>query len=337
MALSLVAALLACLSLAPRPATAADITLRYANFPPAATFPCIQMERWKTEVEKRTNGAVAVRTFPGGALLGAKNMFRGVMQGQADIGCLCMSYQPGVFPLTTAVDLPVGFSSSVAASLTLWDLYNTFKPKEFKKVKVLTMFASAPSNIMSEVPVRNLDDLKGLELRASGTPSNVLGLLGATPVSMPMSETPEALQKGVVKGLLSSLEVLKDFNFAELCRHETITNFPVYPFAVVMNLRAWKALPQSVQKVMDDLGGEQAEWTGVYMDRHVQESVAWSQEKYGVTVYKLSPEDMAEAQKKSAPLVDEWKKRAAEAGIDADKVLQTLYERKTRYEAQYAE
>jgi len=62
---------------------AQPIKLTYANFPPAPTFPCVQMERWKTEVEKRTAGKVAVQTFPGGTLLPAKNIFDGVMAGTA--------------------------------------------------------------------------------------------------------------------------------------------------------------------------------------------------------------------------------------------------------------
>ena len=40
-------------SLLPVSSMAAPITLNYANFPPAPTFPCVQMERWKKEVEKR--------------------------------------------------------------------------------------------------------------------------------------------------------------------------------------------------------------------------------------------------------------------------------------------
>ena len=64
----------------------AGTTLTYANFPPAQTFPCVQMERWKTEVEKRTGGAIAVQTFPGSTLLGAKNMLRGVQKiGRAHV------------------------------------------------------------------------------------------------------------------------------------------------------------------------------------------------------------------------------------------------------------
>ena len=91
-------------------ARAADtIELSYANFPPPITFPCVQMEKWKEEVEKRTDGKVSVQTFPGGSLLKAKAIMDGVLDGTADIGCLAFPYQPGRFPLLAGVDLPVGF------------------------------------------------------------------------------------------------------------------------------------------------------------------------------------------------------------------------------------
>ncbi len=66
------------------------IKLTYANFPPASTFPCVQMERWKQEVEARTGGRVEVQTFPGGTLLNPKNMYDGMESGVADIGNLAM-------------------------------------------------------------------------------------------------------------------------------------------------------------------------------------------------------------------------------------------------------
>jgi TRAP-type C4-dicarboxylate transport system substrate-binding protein len=94
---------------APGAVQAAPIKLTYANFPPAPTFPCVQMERWKKEVEKRTNGKVSVQTFPGGTLLKAKAMMDGVINGVADIGCLCMAYQPGRFTITNATALPWAF------------------------------------------------------------------------------------------------------------------------------------------------------------------------------------------------------------------------------------
>ena len=182
----------------PGTAMAGPIKLTYANFPPAPTFPCVQMERWKKEVEKRTNGKVAIQTFPGGTLLKAKAMMDGVIAGTADIGNLCMAYQPGRFVITNATALPLGLPNAEVASLTLWDLYNKYKPKSFAKVKVLTMFTTAPSNIMSTIPIKTLADLKGVPIRASGGAAQILKAWGANRVGMPMPETPEALQKGVV-------------------------------------------------------------------------------------------------------------------------------------------
>jgi TRAP-type C4-dicarboxylate transport system substrate-binding protein len=103
--------------LMPIGAVAGSISLSYANFPPAPTFPCVQMERWKTEVEKRTNGAVSIKTYPGGTLLGAKEMMDGVIAGQADIGNLCMAYQPGRFIVTNATSLPLGIPNARTGSL----------------------------------------------------------------------------------------------------------------------------------------------------------------------------------------------------------------------------
>jgi len=312
----------------------AGTTLTYANFPPAQTFPCVQMERWKTEVEKRTEGAVSVQTFPGSTLLGPKNMMRGVMTGQADIGCLSLAYYPGVYPAMSVVNLPVAFTSTEVASLVMWDLFVKYQPKEMKNVKVLTMFTSAPSHVMSKKPVRTLADLDGLELRASGTILQILQNLGAQGVGMPMSQTPEALQKGVVNGLVSSFDVLKDMNFAEICRYETITNLPVYPFAVVMNKARFDSLPEDVKKALDDLGREQAAWTGRYLDDYTSQALAWAKEKYQVEVLELTDAEHAEIKTKSADLVEAWKKQATKAGYDADALLADMLALKAKYEAE---
>ncbi|MGB6011525.1 MAG: TRAP transporter substrate-binding protein [Desulfobacterales bacterium] len=311
-------------TLMPMHAQAGPIKLSYANFPPAPTFPCVQMERWKKEVEKRTQGKVVIDTYPGSTLLGAKDMMDGVIAGQANIGCLCMAYQPGRFILTNATSLPVGLPNAKVGSLVLWDIYKKYNPAAFEKVKVLTMFTTAPTNIMSKVPVRNLADIKGLDLRASGGAAQILAAWGANPVGMPMPATVEALQKGVVKGLYSSLETMKDFKFAELCRFVTMTNTVIYPFAVVMNMDSWNALPADVKKVMEDLGTEQAEWTGTYMDNHVKESIEWSKKNYNVEFIQLSDSEMATWNQKLQFITDNWVKNAKEKGLPAEAIVEDI-------------
>jgi len=313
------------------PAKGEPIKLTYANFPPANTFPSVQMERWKQEVEKRTNGKVSIQTFPGGTLLDAKNMMDGVISGQANIGCLSMAYQPGRFIVTNALSLPLNIKTAVQGSLALWDFYNKYKPKEFEQVKVLTMFSTAPSNIMSTIPIKSLDDIKGVPLRASGGAGDILKLWGANMVGMPMSDTPEALQKGVVKGLFTSLEVLMDFKFAELCKYATITDAGVYPFAVVMNMDTWNKLPDDVKKVMDDLGREQAEWTGKYMDEHVIKSLEWSKKNHGLQVITLPPEELKKWHDLLEPITKKWIEDAKAKGLPAEQMLADLKELVKKY------
>ena len=310
--------------LAPAPAAADSITLNYANFPPAPTFPCVQMERWADEVEKRTDGKVTVKTFPGGTLLGAKNMMDGVIAGQADIGCLCMAYQPGRFTVTNATSLPLGIPNARVGSLALWDLYEKYQPEAFAKVKVLAMFTTAPANIMSKMPIRTLEDIRGVDLRASGGAAQILKAWGANLVGMPMSETPEALQKGVVDGLFSSLEVMKDFKFAELCRYATMTQTVIYPFSVVMNLDSWNKLPDDVKKVFDDLRLEQSEWTGTYMDNQVQESIEWSKKTYDVEFIELGAGQKAKWDARLEPITDGWIQDAGSKGFPGGQIVEDI-------------
>lgn len=307
-----------------QPSQAKVIQLTYANFPPASTFPCVQMERWKEEVEKRTGGQVKIQTFPGGTLLEAKDMMDGVINNQADIGCLCMAYQPGRFLLTNATSLPLGIPNSKVGSQVLWDLYNKYKPDSFSEVKVLTMFATAPSNIMSKKAIRSLDDVQGVDLRASGGAAQILKAWGANQVGMPMSATPEALQKGVVQGLFSSLEVMKDFNYAELCRYVTMTDTVIYPFAVVMNQKTWDGLPDSVKQIMEELALEQCVWTGEYMDQHVRDAIEWSKDTYEVEVIELTPSQKEEWNRRLETITDEWISQAKGKGLPAEEIVTDL-------------
>ncbi len=310
------------LGLTSAPAQAKDvIELTYANFAPPKTFVHVQMVRWVKEVERRTNGRVKFKLFPGGSLLGGKNMIDGVIAGQADIGTTSTAYQPGRFTILNATALPLGIPSATVGSKVLLDLFMKYKPASLRKVKVLTLYTNSPSNIMSRIPLPTLASLKGVDLRASGGAAQILKAWGANQVGMPMPATPEAIQKGVVKGLFSSVEVLMDFKFASYCKYVTMTDTGIYPFVVVMNLAKWKSLPADVKKVMDDLFREQGIWTGEYMDKHAAESLAWSQKTQGVKVFRLSPAEKAKFDARLKPIVAGWIKKVSAKGVNGKAIV----------------
>jgi TRAP-type C4-dicarboxylate transport system substrate-binding protein len=262
-------------------------------------------------------------------------MFEGVVSGTADIGCLAMSYQPGRFPLSEAVDQPVGFSSAKAASLALYDLIEKYNPKEFEQVKIITLFTCPPANIMTIKPVKSLKDLKGLELRVGGTQADIIKNLGGIPIAMPQSDTPEALQRGTVKGHVSSMEVLQDFNYAAYTPNATITNLWVVTFSVVMNKDKWNSLPADVKKVIDGMRKEWALWTGTYVDNHVTEALKWSKEKYNLQIFELPASEKAEVQKLIKPLIDVYIQRITKAGLPGNQIMKDVYALKEKYEKQY--
>ena len=250
----------------------------------------------------------------------------------ADIGNFAMSYQPGRFPVSEAVDLPMGFTSARAASLTLFDLIEKYKPKEFAQVKVLTLFTCPPTNFMTKSPVKSLADLKGMELRVAGTNAEVVKRLGGIPVAMPQSETPEAIQKGVVKGMVSSMEILKDFKFAAYTPYATVANLPVVSFAVVMNKEKWDSLPADVKEVLEKMRREQAEWTGKYVDDHVTEALAWSKATYQHQLFELSAADQGTIASLLKPMTDEYVKRTAALGLPAGQIVADTVALKKKHE-----
>lgn len=307
------------------------IILKYAFFAPATTFPAKQMDKWKEEVEKRTGGKVKVELFPGGTLLTDKNMYDGVRDKVADIGLSCTTYEPGRFPLMGISDLPSGFTDSKLASRVIFDLVKEYPPDAFKDYKIITVFSTEPAHLMVKKPVSSLNDLKGRQIRISGALTPVLKDLGATPVGMGMSEVPEALQTGIVEGLVSSREVLKDLKLAESLKYTTDYPLTVTTFVAVMNKDVWNSLPPDVQKVIDELSPEISQWTAEYHDQHVQDALDWSAKEQGLKVTTLSEEEKANWFKKLQPLQDKLVSDLKAKGMPAEEYKKRLYELKEQY------
>jgi TRAP-type C4-dicarboxylate transport system substrate-binding protein len=149
---------------------------------------------------------------------------------------------------------------------------------------------------------------------------------------MPQSETPEAIQKGVVKGMVSSMEILKDFKFAAYTPYATVANLPVVSFAVVMNKAKWDSLPADVKDVLDKMGREQAEWTGKYVDDHVTEALAWSRTTHKHQVFELSAADHDKVDSLLKPMTDDYVKRTSALGLPAGQIVADALALKKKHE-----
>ena len=240
------------------------LKLKFSNFFPATHQYAILGQQFCDEIKKRTNGKVEIAYYPSGILTTATKMFEGVVNGVSDIGLSHCEYTRGRFPVTETLSLPLGYPSGYVAGQVANDFYNQFHQKEWDAVHVLLFYSTGPQIISTvKKPVRTLEDLKGLKIRATGRPADVLKALGGTPVGVEMADIYDGLQRGVVDGLLTSMEVQKGWKTGEIIRYATLSYKvgTVYTFYIVMNKNKWNALPEDAKKIFTETA---AQWKDKY-------------------------------------------------------------------------
>jgi TRAP-type C4-dicarboxylate transport system substrate-binding protein len=298
------------------------IRLKVAQYFAAPSSQSQLLEEFCRELEKRTDGQVKVDYYPGQSLLSSTAMFDGITKGITDIGYSHVFYTAGRMPVTEAMGLPMDFPSAWVGSQVLNDFYKQFKPKEFDQVKVLWMNTSTPSCIATaKKPVRKMEDLKGLTIRAPGICGDVIKALGGVPAPTPMPEVYEAISKGVIDGESSNFETLKTFRFAEVVKYSTscwqITN--PYPFYVAMNKDSYKKLPADIKEIFDTLVGEYKEQFLLMWNAVDYAGKEYGVEK-GVEFIDLPPSEMARWKAAMEPVINNYVKTMVGKGFSEAEV-----------------
>lgn len=292
----------------PAVTTGETIELKLANYFPAPAGQSVILEEFSRELEERTGGRVKVDYFAGGSLLPPTGMFEGVVSGVADIGYSHIFYTPGRMSVTAVTGLPLGYSSGWVSAQVLNDFYHKFKPEEWDDVVVLYMNTSTPSAIStSKTPIRKLEDLKGLTIRAPGLTGEVIKALGGTPAPTPMPEVYDAISKGVLDGETSPIETLRAFKFAEVVKYSTSVwqiNYP-YPFYLVMNKDSYARLPDDIKIIFDTLVGEYKE-RSILMWNSIDFAGKAAGEAQGVEFIDLSPAEVAKFKAAVEPVIENY-------------------------------
>jgi TRAP-type C4-dicarboxylate transport system substrate-binding protein len=284
---------------------------------------------WGKEVEKRTNGRVKVTMYPGGTLIPSPQLFDGVVNGIADVGFSWVNFTRGKFPLMEVCDLPLVYRSGLAATLLVNDVYNKFKPKEFDAVQVMYMGGHGPGILHTvDKPVYKMEDLKGLRIRSTGTTSKIIKHLGGIPVAMPVGEAYDALKKGVVGGIVISLEAMEQWRLGEVCKYSIGNYGSAYTSAhyVIMNKQKWNSLSPDIQKVIVEINKEWITKTGKLWDEVDISAKEWIL-KRGNQFISLSKEEDARWFKAVQPVLDEYVKEAEGKGVPGKKALEFSLER----------
>lgn len=271
--MSALAALAAIVLLLPAVRAAAARELKLAHFMP--TVHTLHQQVFlplADDLSKATGGDLTIKIFPSGSLgKGPLQQYKRAVTGVADITFCIQSYSAGLFPRSLIATQPGVTRSAEQGTRRLWEIYDPYLREEYQAVKVLGIWVMSPTALMTRSrAVSSVADMRGMKIRISSpVESDLIQAWGGVPVAMPITESYNALQTGVVDAVLIQPSALYEpWNLADPARHVTANlPSPTSIVCLVMNKSSWAALSEDQQAALDGLTGREFS---------IQASIIWS-------------------------------------------------------------
>jgi TRAP-type transport system periplasmic protein len=323
------------------PAVAQDVVLKVHHFwPPGAMGPSTILAPWCDKIARDSGNRMKCQIYPAMQLGGTpQNLVDQVKDGVVDIVWTLPGYTAGRFPLMEVFELPFMSSSAEATSQAAWDYYTQYGYKEFPGVKALAVHVHDNGYIHTNPrQIKVMADFKGLKMRAPTRQTNkMLAALGATPVAMPLPALGDALSKGVVDGYLLPWEVIPSIKAHEFTKFESETDpkaraLYTAVFILAMNQAKYDSLPADLKKVIDDNSGAAlARAFGKQWDASAPPARKFAVDR-GNTFYVIPASELANWEKATANLPEEWVKDVSARGNDGKMLLQAAKDLIKKYE-----
>ncbi|MBV6638826.1 MAG: TRAP transporter substrate-binding protein [Mameliella sp.] len=310
------------------PLAAQDVTLVMHQFLPAqANVPKLILDVWADKVEADSNGRIEIERYPAMQLGGTPpELIDQAIDGVADIVWAVNGFTPGRFPHTEVFELPFMTYDAEATSYAYWKMFEEhMADTDFAQVKILGTWVHGPGMLHTSDPVDEPTDLEGMKIRGGSRMVNqLLELLGAEPIGLPVTAIPEALSKGVINGTTIPWEVTAALKVSELVDNHTEFDGPaIYnlTFVLAMNQERYDSLPEDLQKVIDDNSGlEFSVFAGGTMAAADGPARQIAVDR-GNNIITISAEDAARWEELARPVYDAWVADVADKGIDGQALI----------------
>jgi tripartite ATP-independent transporter DctP family solute receptor len=254
-ALSLAAAAPA-LSLVPRPARAAEFTLRYANNLPAAHPMNARAKEMAARVLAESKGRVELHVFPNNQLGSDTDTLSQLRSGAVDFFTLS--------PLILGTFIPAAQISGMGFAFKDYDnvwaaLDGDLGAHVRKQIGATSIFAfdkiwngGFRQITMAAKPVAQPKDLQGVKLRVPPSPlwTAMFKDFGASPASVNFAEVYSALQTHVVEGQENPLSIIYTGKLYEVQKYCSLTNHMWDGFWFLGNKDSFSRLPPDLQAIV---------------------------------------------------------------------------------------
>jgi TRAP-type C4-dicarboxylate transport system substrate-binding protein len=311
--------------LAPAAPTLAQTTLTFSTWVPPTHHLSVWQRNWAAELEKASAGRIKVQELPK-APAAPPGTFDAVRDGLVDFSYVTASYTPARHILPLMAELPGAGATaeinSVAYSRIHWKHFH--KVGEYRGVKLMAVWTHGPGQMFTKKPVASLADFKNMKIRTGGGISEaVITALGGSPFFKPAPESYELLNTGVADGVFFPFESIASFKLDKVIAHATVFPGGLYSssFGFFMNEDKWNKLSKQDQDIVEKMTGEAAARSNGQSWDTADKVGLEALKAAGAKVVNASPAMIAEAKKRSGPIIDDWIAKASVKVPNAKAIL----------------
>jgi len=207
--------------------------------------------QWQLAIDRvyeRSGGNFVINPVWGSAL-GVKSFdaLGALSEGAFEMEISLINYWAADMPILGILGLPALYRNYWENSMAKDFLYDTYS-QEFQRqwnVKLVgPVSIHQPCLVWSNKPIVKVEDFKGLTMRGfSPEMVTVLDMLGSNAITLAWSEVFTAAQRGVIDGLLTSVQGVQMLGLEQFCPYGLDLPYNFQNPVVLVNGDAWEDLP----------------------------------------------------------------------------------------------
>jgi TRAP-type C4-dicarboxylate transport system substrate-binding protein len=309
-----------------------SVTLKFHTFMSPQSNVWLNMHKaWMDKVTAESQGRIKFEAYPAMQLGGSPvQLYDQAKDGVVDVVWTLPGNTPGRFPRIEAFELPFMMNNAQATSKAYWEYVQTVAKDEFRDVHLIALQVHGPGVIhMRNKLVKTAADLVGSKVRGPTRQiTKMLGLLGATPVGMPLPAITDSLSKGVIDGCVIPWEVVPSVKVNELAKFHSEFDpaggaLYTTAFVMAMNKAKYASLAPDLKAAIDKHSGmETSAWLGKTQqagDVAGRESAS----KLGNSIYTVPAAEAQEFKRKARLVEVEWMQDMDKRGFNGKQLLGT--------------
>lgn len=266
----------------PEPAFGEKIVIELSTTVAPGSTIDLAADKFKTLVEKQSNGRVSVVRYRAGQLYGPKAQIEAIAKGGLSMAVLHMAYVGARSPALEFIS-SMGAQGCWADYDHYWrfiDLPDTRRVAETEfevkmNAKLLGILSYGTGIIGNrKKPIHTVEDYKGIKIRAAGTSgATFLWALGMVPTELSAKEVYMALQRGTIDGSVSGPDRFLKSKWYEVATYLTQDySLPYISMWLVINSDFWNKLDKDNQQIISESAIEVEKWTRTYAKAETEKS-----------------------------------------------------------------